>query len=74
VEFNLDQLPAVRAGHWSDYALGVVEMMAESGIGLRGANLLVSGDVPQGAGLSSSASIEVAVGYALLDLAEQPID
>jgi galactokinase len=36
--------------------------------GFPGANLLVHGNVPQGAGLSSSASIEVAVGYALLDL------
>lgn len=74
VEFDLDHLPAARAGHWSDYALGVAEMVAQSGVRLGGANLLVSGDVPQGAGLSSSASIEVAVGYTLLDLAGQSID
>jgi galactokinase len=74
VEYDLDNLPAARGGHWSDYALGVAEMIAQSGIRLQGANLLVSGDVPQGAGLSSSASIEVAVGYTLLDLAGQSID
>jgi len=74
VEFDLDNLPAGRAGHWSDYALGVTEMVAQSGVRLQGANLLVSGDVPQGAGLSSSASIEVAVGYTLMDLAGQSID
>jgi galactokinase len=74
VEFDLDNLPLARASHWSDYALGVVEMIAQSGVRLRGANVMISGNVPQGAGLSSSASIEVAVGYALLDLAGQAID
>ncbi len=74
VEYDLANLPAARAGHWSDYALGVAKMIAQSGVVLPGADLLVSGNVPQGAGLSSSASIEVAVGYALLDLACQPID
>jgi galactokinase len=70
VEFDLDRLPAKRANHWSDYAIGVVKMLLESGRKLNGMNFLVEGDVPQGAGLSSSASIEVAVGYALMDLAD----
>jgi galactokinase len=68
VEFDLDHLPATGAGHWSDYVVGVVKMLLRSGKKLGGANLLVDGNVPKGAGLSSSASIEVAVGYALLDL------
>ena len=71
VEFDLDHLPPAPAGHWSDYVVGVVRMLVQSGKKLGGANLLVDGNVPQGAGLSSSASIEVAVGYALLDLADQ---
>jgi galactokinase len=71
VEFDLGHLPPTRAGHWSDYVVGVVKMLAQSGKQLAGANLLLDGNVPQGAGLSSSASIEVAVGYALLDLADQ---
>jgi len=70
VEFDLDHLPTTRAGRWSDYVIGVVKMLAQSGKKLGGANLLVDGNVPQGAGLSSSASIEVAVGYALLDRAD----
>ena len=74
VEFDLDHLPATRAGHWSDYVIGVVKMLVRSGEKLGGVNLLVDGNVPQGAGLSSSASIEVAVGYALLDLADQATD
>lgn len=43
-------------------------------IGAAGADLLIASDVPIGAGLSSSAALEVAVGYALLDLAGRPID
>jgi galactokinase len=74
VEFDLDHLPATRAGHWSDYVIGVAEMLARSGKKLSGANLLVYGDVPLGAGLSSSASIEVAAGYALLDSAYRALD
>ncbi len=74
VEFDLDGLPATRAGHWSDYVAGVVKMLVRSGRPLGGANLLVDGNVPQGAGLSSSASLEVAVGYALLDFADRAID
>jgi galactokinase len=74
VEFDLDHLPATPSGHWSDYVVGVVNMLVRSGEKLGGTNLLVDGNMPQGAGLSSSASIEVAVGYALLDLADQATD
>jgi galactokinase len=74
IEFDLDHLPTAHAGHWSDYAIGVAIMLVGSGKKLTGANLLIDGDVPQGAGLSSSASLEVAVGYALLDLGESTPD
>src|SRR5216684_5630645 len=36
VEFDLDHLPAARAGHWSDYALGVAEMITQTGIRMQG--------------------------------------
>lgn len=74
VEFDLDHLPTTRAGRWSDYVLGVAGQVARTGVRLPGANVIVCGDIPQGAGLSSSASIEVAIGYALLDLASESID
>jgi len=65
VEFDLDD-PSIRArGHWSDYVVGVAITLERSGITLRGANLLIRGEVPIGAGLSSSASLEVAVAMAL---------
>ena len=45
---------------WADYILGVAEELAKLGKPLRGADLLIIGDVPIGAGLSSSASLEMA--------------
>jgi galactokinase len=74
LEFDLDDLPDRSSGHWSDYVIGVAKILSHSGSGLVGANLLIEGDVPQGAGLSSSASLEVALGYALLHLAGDAID
>jgi galactokinase len=48
-------------GGWRDYARGVVWALLDSNIPVRGADIAISGDVPQGAGLSSSAGIEMAV-------------
>jgi galactokinase len=57
---------AVRPTHtWSDYSIGVAAELEKAGFALTGANLLIHGEVPIGAGLSSSASIEVATGLAL---------
>src|SRR3984893_16049584 len=72
-EFDLNDLPSTRVGQWSDYAIGVAKMLEASGSRLSGANPLIAGNVPQGAGLSSSASMEVAVGYALLEVPGQTI-
>ena len=49
---------------WSNYVRGVVKYLLEQKLVLHGLNLVISGNVPQGAGLSSSASLEVAVGTA----------
>jgi len=56
-------------GHWSDYAAGVVAQLARHGIPLGGADLLIDSDIPLGAGLSSSAALEVGVARALLAIA-----
>jgi galactokinase len=66
-EFDLDASAPQPRRHWSDYVFGVAVMLEQAGQRLRGADLLILGDVPMGAGLSSSASIEVAIGYALLN-------
>jgi galactokinase len=52
---------------WSDYPIGVALELEKAGFRLRGANLLIESEVPMGAGLSSSAAIEVATALALAD-------
>jgi galactokinase len=52
---------------WSDYPVGVALQMEQAGFRLRGANLLIESEVPIGAGLSSSAAIEVATALALAE-------
>ncbi len=54
---------------WSDYPIGVALELEKAGMGLRGADLLIESEVPIGAGLSSSAAIEVATALALAELA-----
>lgn len=56
---------------WRDYVRGMVETMRRAGIDLAGVDLAIAGDIPRGAGLSSSASLEVAVGHAMLAAARQ---
>jgi galactokinase len=52
---------------WSDYVFGVVAELIDEGVPIFGASLLIASEVPRGAGLSSSAALEVAVGFALVD-------
>ncbi len=66
-EFDLERMQALGQNHWSNYAAGVAAILLQQGHALSGADLLVEGGVPIGSGLSSSAAIEVSVGYALLD-------
>jgi galactokinase len=73
VEFDLDTLREGSTRHWSDYVRGVAAMLDAEG-GVSGANLLVHGEVPVGAGLSSSAAIEVATAYALLTVSRREMD
>jgi galactokinase len=56
--------------HWSDYPVGVLWALRELGIEVEGFSMSLSGDVPPGAGLSSSASLEVATAMALLAYAQ----
>ena len=60
--------------HWSDYIRGVQLQLSSEGVRLSGANLLIDGHVPMGAGLSSSAALEVGVALALLESTDTYMD
>ncbi len=68
--FDLTELPATRAGDWSDYPRGILCELQAAKIELPGADLVVTSDIPAGAGLSSSASFEVALALAMLRLGD----
>ena len=59
---------------WADYVCGVIQELQKRNYRLCGANFLISGNVPAGAGLSSSASLEVALVRALTELSDEHID
>ncbi|HMI87629.1 MAG TPA: galactokinase [Polyangiaceae bacterium] len=68
-QFDLDRPGPKRQNGWLDYIEGMAQALEARGIKLIGADLLVDSDVPAGAGLSSSAALEMAVGLALCSLA-----
>jgi galactokinase len=66
VGFEIGSLTRDPVGNWPDYPSGVLWSLREEGVVVGGFNLSLTGDVPLGAGLSSSASVEVATAMALL--------
>ena len=74
-EFSLDApILAHDSQQWSNYVRGVVKHLLNRDKSFGGADLVISGNVPQGAGLSSSASLEVAVGTVFQQLYHLPLD
>ena len=59
---------------WVDYIEGVARILERGNVKLRGADLLISSDVPTGAGLSSSAALEISVGLALSEISGQTVE
>jgi len=62
-EFALDHIERSGMRPWSNYIRGMVRALLVAGHDIGGANLVVASSVPRGAGLSSSAALEVATGY-----------
>ena len=67
---SIDNLaPLIGPAAWANYPLGVLKVMLDEGISVRrGFNLLAESDLPVGAGMSSSAALEVATAYGILAL------
>jgi galactokinase len=73
-EFDLDNPGPKRRGIWLDYVEGVAQALEHAGARLRGADLMIASDVPAGAGLSSSAALEISTGFALLSVSDLEVD
>jgi galactokinase len=68
-EVGMDELSRKHGDEWVNYPLGVIDQFIKKGIKItQGYDILFSGDIPNGAGLSSSASIELVIAVALNDL------
>lgn len=75
--FDLDHIEKVSgegAPTWSNYIRGVVSVFLEAGLAIGGFEAALEGNVPQGAGLSSSAALEVATGTLLTNLFDLDVD
>lgn len=69
IEVNLENITYKKEQKWTNYVLGVIDALNENGYKvIRGFNLVVYGNIPIQSGLSSSASLEVLIGYMLRDL------
>ncbi|BES64585.1 galactokinase [Gottschalkiaceae bacterium SANA] len=68
VERKLDDLTHVPEDGWTNYPKGMIQMLKEAGLTVGGAEFLFWGNIPNGAGLSSSASLEVVTAIAMRGL------
>lgn len=68
IEANIDEIAYDERYNWGNYVLGVIDVFQKAGYKItNGFNLLVNGTIPNGSGLSSSASLEVLIGRILID-------
>jgi len=65
---TLDYARLARKRKWTDYPAGVLDQFIGDGIDLPGLDVAVASDIPSGSGLSSSAALEVAFGFAVRTL------
>ena len=68
VELSLDEIVATKEASWTNYPKGVIWAFEKRGFKMaHGMDILIYGDIPNGSGLSSSASLEVLTGVILKD-------
>jgi len=71
---DLDKLRPNPNGGWQEYFKGVFHILQDEGFELTGADILTTGEIPLGGGLSSSASLETVTAFAMLTCAGHDID
>jgi galactokinase len=74
IEFRVGEEPAESAGSWDRYISGVSKILRAEGVQPKGVDAVVYGTVPLGGGLSSSASLEVAVALMLQQAGGFPLE
>ena len=73
-EFDLDNPPVRAETTWARYVQGVAMILERQGFRLRGTDLLIDSELPVGAGLSSSAALEISTAFALAVLSGHTVD
>lgn len=68
IEFKIDNLFYDKENIWVNYIKGIIDELQKMGKKLQGFNLIFTGNIPQGSGLSSSAALEVVTALAISDL------
>jgi len=68
VEFNLDKLKPLKEGRWENYVYGVVHEIQNKNKLIGNFNLVFKGNIPSGAGMSSSAALENSIVFGLNEL------
>lgn len=67
-EFTLENLRPIENGGWRNYVIGIAAEIQKKGLKLKPFNVVFGGDIPQGAGLSSSAALENSVVFGLNEI------
>lgn len=73
-QVSLDDLNANSDGGWQEYPKAVMHVLQLEGFELRGADIVIAGEVPLSSGLSSSAALESVVGFAMLSCLDEAVD
>ena len=73
-DFDLDIPYAGERGRWINFIEGMARILESKGKRLKGADIVIWSDIPSGAGLSSSAALEIVVGLAMLSVSREEID
>jgi galactokinase len=74
LEFDLDDPGPPQRGSWLDYVEGTAQVLESRELSLKGADMAFASNLPLGAGLSSSAALEISTGLAFLRLSRHHVD